>query len=163
MQKAKFWIPVANHFTAKGRVSRLQYFVYSLIYLAVYFTVLVGAGAATQLLGKTQMDGLAIAVALTFTSYVYFCLDAKRLHDLNWPAFIAAILLIEPLISAYADVLAGFIPLTKVTSVLHIVDKVWAIGSGIVGLILLFGTGNKGTNRYGPDPLRPPAPPVDVF
>lgn len=96
-------------------------------------------------------------------SYVFFCLDAKRGHDLNWPAYVAAILVSEPLISTYLATAADFTPLPEVTRILNILDPAWRFGSGIVGLFMLFGPGTKGTNKYGPDPLRPPAPPIEVF
>ena len=163
MQKAQFWIPLANHFLAKGRLSRLQYFLYGIVYALVYFAVLFGVGAGMEVAGKTQLQNVIVAVITTLATYIFFCLDAKRLHDLNWPAFIAAILLSEPLISTYLTMAKGFVPLPDVSTILPIIDKVWSIGSGIVGLIMLFGPGNKGQNKYGPDPLRPPAAPIDVF
>jgi uncharacterized membrane protein YhaH (DUF805 family) len=163
MQKAQFWIPLANHFVAKGRLSRLQYFLYGIVYALIYLAALFGLGAAMATTGKTQLQNIVIAIATTLMSYVFFCLDAKRLHDLNWPAFIAAILLSEPLISTYLTTAAGFVPIPDLSPVLKILDPIWSFGSGIVGLILLFGPGNKGANKYGPDPLRPPAPPIDVF
>ncbi len=163
MQKAQFWIPLADHFRPTGRLSRLQYFLYGLVYALVYFAILFGLGMAMQMTGATPSQDIVIAVTTTLMTYVFFCLDAKRLHDLNWPAFIAAIMLSEPLVSIYLTTAADFVPLPNVTPILHIVDPVWNIGSGIVGLVLLFGPGNKGRNRYGHDPLKPPAPPVEVF
>jgi len=163
MQKAKFWIPLARHFSAGGRISRLQYFVYSLIYLASYFALLFGAGILIGLTGGDHNEAIALAIVITVVCYVYFCLDAKRLHDLNWPAFIAALMLSEPLISVDYKAVASLIPIPDESSVFRVLDIVWRIGSGIVGLILLFSPGNKGKNKYGPDPLKPPAPPVEVF
>jgi uncharacterized membrane protein YhaH (DUF805 family) len=163
MQKAQFWIPLADQFVPKGRLSRIQYFLYGIVYALVYFVVLFGLGMAMATTGRTQLQTGVVAVMSTIATYVFFCLDAKRLHDMNWPAFIAAILLSEPLISDYLAVLNGFVPLPDVSRVLPTVNKIWQIGSGIVGLIMLFGPGNKGANKYGPDPLRPPTPPIEVF
>lgn len=163
MQKAQFWIPLANHFLAKGRLSRLQYFLYGIVYAVIYLAVLFGLSAAMATTGKTDLHSVVVAVIVTLMSYVFFCLEAKRLHDMNWPAFIAAVLLSEPLISTYLRAAAGFVLLPDVFPILKILDPIWRFGSGIVGLIMLFGPGNKGANKYGPDPLRPPAPPIDVF
>jgi uncharacterized membrane protein YhaH (DUF805 family) len=113
--------------------------------------------------GKTDLHSVVVAVIVTLMSYVFFCLDAKRLHDLNWPAFIAAIQSSEPLISTHPRAATGFVRLPDVCPVRKILDPVWSFVSGIVGLIMLFGPGNKGANKYGLDPLRPPAPPIDVL
>jgi hypothetical protein len=31
MQKVQFWIPLAHHFLAKGRLSRLEYLLYGVV------------------------------------------------------------------------------------------------------------------------------------
>jgi len=163
MRKAQFWIPLADHLVPKGRLSRLQYFLYGIVYALIYFAVLFGLGAGLGAAGKTQLQNILVAVIATLMTYVFFCLDAKRLHDLNWPAYLAAIMLSEPLISTYLTLATGFAALADLSQILPVIDKVWSIGSGIAGLIMLFAPGNRGQNKYGADPLRPPTPPIEVF
>jgi len=165
MQKAKFWLPLPQYFTAVGRVSRLQYLLHSLI----LFVAFIAFSRIANLAGQSLIEGRGHLIAATattlITSYVYFCLDAKRVHDLKWPAAIVAIMIAEPVIFSLMNLVfsyAEFHPPAGIGGML-ILSRFWRYGAGIIGLILLFIPGNKGQNKYGPDPLQPPAPPIDVF
>ena len=172
MQKAKFWLPLPQLLSPAGRLSRLQYFIYGLICIVVFMVaagILAAAGAfkvdGDGNLADTSMVGLASYCVLQLALlWCLFVLDVKRLHDLNWPGVIAILVLIDLPFDMVLEVARNVVNLPpvlgQVQKIVEIIGKIAAFG---VGLFLTFGSGNKGQNKYGPDPLKPPAPPVEVF
>ncbi len=165
MQKAKFWLPLPRYFMATGRISRLQYLVHSVILFAIFIVFSLTAVNLGQTLDAARGHVIGATVSTLVTSYLYFCLDAKRAHDLSWPAVIVVIMLGEPVVFASMNLVfsfAEFHPQGLVGSML-IVNRFWRYAAGIIGLILLFIPGKHGKNKYGSDPLQAPSPPIDVF
>ena len=172
MQKAKFWLPLPQILSPLGRLSRLQYFVYGLIFLAIFLGVFVALALggvfeidANGHLAKKSIVSVATYCGLQLTLlWCLFALDVKRLHDLNWPGAIAILVLIDLPVDLFIEIARNYMILPPVTEqvqkIADIIGKIAALG---IGLFLTFGPGNKGQNKYGPDPLRPPAPHLDVF
>ena len=165
MQKAGFWLPLPQYFTATGRISRLQFLVHVLIAFAAFRVLSVIAVMIGQAVAPARGHLVAAAVTTLLAAYLYFCLYAKRLHDLNGPAVIAALVLSEPAISALMNLgfsLAEYHP-QGIVGLMILMRRIWGIVFVVVVLILLLVPGNRGDNRYGADPLLPPAPPADLF
>lgn len=113
---------MSNMFTVQGRLSRKQYFLYSMIIVALTYVCAFVVGFATGVSGS----GLEAAGALGFLIGVLGCgaqafIAIRRLHDLDKPGW---------------HYWLFFIPLYNI----------------YLGLILLFTPGTEGSNQYGPDP-----------
>lgn len=113
---------MSNVFTMQGRLSRKQYFFYSMIIVAVTYACAFAVGFASGVSG----GGVEAAGALGFTIGIVggaaqAFIAVRRLHDLGKPGWHYWLLLV-PLYNIY------------------------------LGLILLFTRGVQGANQYGPDP-----------
>lgn len=172
MKKAKFFLSLPALLSFSGRMSRLQYFVYGLIYAAIFFAVFLAAALnglfvlddngdlANPTIMSVTIYGLIYVVFL----YAVFGLYAKRLHDLNWPAALGILVLIDLPVDLILPIVKTFTTLPPIVdTVRQGVDLVAKFATVGIGLMLTFRPGNKGANKYGPDPLKPPALPIDVF
>ncbi len=113
---------MSNVFTTQGRLSRKQYFISSMIVVAVTYACAFAVGFASGVSGM----GIESAGAFGFIIGVVGCaaqayLAIRRLHDLGRPGSHYWYFLI-PLYNIY------------------------------FGLVLLFTNGVPGSNQYGPDP-----------
>ncbi len=172
MKKAKFFLSLSALLSASGRMSRLQYFVYGLIYAAIFFAVFLTAALNGlfmlddngDLTNPTPMSIAIYGVIYALFLYGLFGLYAKRLHDLGWPAALGILVIIDIPVDLIVPVAKTYIALPPVVDLVRqgvdLVAKIATIG---LGLMLTFRPGDRGTNKYGPDPLKPPAPPIDVF
>jgi uncharacterized membrane protein YhaH (DUF805 family) len=170
MQKPKFFIPVLQWLSPRGRISRLQYFVYGLIWAAIFFSIFVGLIMGDEL--KMDEEG-HVATLIDFwinallqlaLIYVFFCLACKRLHDLSWPAWLALLIIIDIPVDLAADLARLYMTLPESAEMtVKIIDGLVKIASLGIGLNLTFRPGDRGINKHGPDPLRPPPIPIDVF
>ena len=169
MQKPKFFIPVTRHFSANGRISRLQYFVYGLIWLVIFVLVIGGLGASEYVnADKETLAGLPAILMLGAVQlvlmYFVFCMAGKRAHDLGWSALICLLFLIDIPVDIAAQVARLYVTLPPVLdTIIKGIDAAANIASTVLGLALTFAPGVRGQNKYGPDPLRPPPAPIDVF
>ena len=147
-----------------GRINRLQYLAFAAICLVVSGVVL---AVLTLLMLALRMAGIQWLnlIGLAAVSYLIFCLDAKRLHDLNWPAAVAAVPVAVPFLRALLTVMSmgsGAIPsaLGQSSDLLTTLARAASIG---LSLVLVLGRGRTGPNRYGADPSRPAPSPADRF
>ncbi|HEX5131894.1 MAG TPA: DUF805 domain-containing protein [Candidatus Krumholzibacteria bacterium] len=113
---------MGNIFSMHGRLSRQQYFVYSMMIMAVTYACAFAVGFATGVSGS----GIEAAGALGFSIGMLGCvaqafIAVRRLHDLGKPG------------SHYWLFLVPFYNL-------------------YFGLVLTFTRGVPGANEYGPDP-----------
>ncbi len=103
----------------------------------------------------TWVGGGLVTLAL---NYCIFCLHAKRLHDLGLPAVIALVFVIGTPVALVAGFMGHFgnAPewLDALESGLKEVTRDANIG---VGTYLLLAPGERGSNRYGEDPLYTPS------
>lgn len=166
MSKPKFFLPIPVLLSLSGRISRLQYFVYGLIYTAIFLGAYVGFYAvASNASDVTEPVGAWIyAIIMAGFLYALVCNYGKRLHDLGSPAILCVFALFDlpldigvTLASAYVAIPEAVL---KVNEISGNIGNVVAIG---FGLILTFMPGQRGSNKYGPDPLQAPRPEVSVF
>jgi len=168
MQKPPFFIPVARHFSANGRISRLQYFVYGLIWLVIFSLAIGGLGFAQYASTGQDVTGLSgilmLGAVQLVLMYFVFCMAGKRAHDLGWSALICLLFLIDIPIDIAAQVARQYVTLAPILeTIVKGIDVLANIASMGLGLALTFAPGIRGQNKYGPDPLRPPPAPIDVF
>ncbi len=154
MEKKKFWLPIGQLILPVGRASRLQHVAYWLIF-AVAIAAIVGLATVVH---ANALPSFVIAMIL-LGMYLIFCLLAKRLHDLRVPAIVAFLLVVIPFARGYCEAAAEdghpILPASWAPA-LSLAASIWRIVFGF-GLIALFVIpGNKGANRYGPDPLDKP-------
>jgi uncharacterized membrane protein YhaH (DUF805 family) len=170
MKKAKFFLSLPALLSLSGRMSRLQYFVYSLIYVVLFFAVFVGLGGSGLMpldaegdpTGPASVIIYAIVILLFF--YGIAGLYAKRLHDLGWPAALLILVLFDIPVDLAVSIAKAYMTVPPVVDTVQgVVDVLGKVASVGIGLFLTFRAGDKGANKYGPDPLKPPAPPIEVF
>lgn len=165
MTKPRFFLPIHELATPKGRISRLQYFVFGLITAVIMVACSLGVTAiAEQFPGNAVVQTLTYVIFMCVFLYTLVCLYAKRLHDLGWPAAICIIALFD-------------IPIDIAINMADLVNPVppavWNFNTGlggvgnvvamVLGLILTFRRGQRGANKHGPDPLAPAETDTSVF
>jgi len=115
-------------FSTKGRIGRLRYLAYSLIYniIIMFLVGIVSAVLVPMMAGNTSGEaGIAVTFMMILIYVpiilVFFIVARRRLHDLDRTGWLT-LLMIVPLINV------------------------------LFGLYLLFGPGSPETNKYGPPP-----------
>ncbi|ESQ79856.1 DUF805 domain-containing protein [Asticcacaulis sp. YBE204] len=166
MAKPRFFLTPAEYLSTAGRMSRMQYFVHGLLFAAVMFSgfMLMGAsGLVDEGISTPQAALIYLAVMLPFL-YLLVCLYAKRLHDLGWTAWWCVLALFDLPFDLGVTVANAFmvVPETIISAnnIIGMVGNVTGLG---LGLVLTFKAGDRGPNKYGPDPLRPPQLDTTVF
>jgi uncharacterized membrane protein YhaH (DUF805 family) len=170
MNKPKFFLNLPALLSIHGRISRLQYFVYSLFYIVfcigLYFAaamILAGLGYNVDAPQGTISD-ISSDFTLLIFYYVFVCLAGKRMHDLGWSAWFAVLMFVDIPTGLVADFVIHYIHIPAFISESgKIVAGIWRFSGGLLGITLTFGPGMKGANKFGPDPLRPPQPEISVF
>ncbi len=154
------------YFSAKGRVSRKDYWLrFVLPLIGVYILVVaVLAGLAVALGDAGAIIGLLaipIYIAIVWASV---CVAAKRFHDRNWSGWwVLYFMLISFAIVAvqYAGI---FLLGETLGGIIALITGLASIGVAIWQLVLLgFLPGDKGPNQYGPDPLDPNGGTAETF
>ena len=130
-----------------GRLNRLRYFKRSLVMILVTFVIdfILITIFSDEWGIPTSFGNLATSVVGIVALVPMYCLNVRRLQDLNKDDTIAKIIL---------AVCFGalFIPDEDYYSLSTLVIIVCLVETIIV-LYLLFAPGTKGENKYGPDPL----------
>jgi uncharacterized membrane protein YhaH (DUF805 family) len=142
----------------RGRIGRRQYWIgiFYLLLTSLIVTILAALFLAST--SDFSEGGLSILkfTVCSILLYPSAAVLAKRIHDHDWPGYVAAFLLIPVAIDTVASaMLANDVnPFGVATS--YVGGSIHIIG-GIVALwfIVQFGfmRGTIGKNRYGPDPL----------
>ncbi len=96
--------------------------------------------------------GAAVRVALTLPVFALFC---RRLHDQGISGWWTLIILPLPAVDLFQSYRATFAVLnhqwlTEPSPVEHLMP--WLFGLALISMVLLVLPGQKGANRYGPDP-----------
>nr|WP_303657281.1 DUF805 domain-containing protein [Asticcacaulis aquaticus] len=154
----------------KGRLNRLTYFANSAgINIAAFaLLMIVGAFADSLFNDLTAPAGIALTIGViliySLLNYLWFCLVAKRLHDLGLSAWLGLVLFIDygPWLLSMTIGLFDLLPLAFY-EFYESLSQVTTWFNLAAGLCLLLIPGKKGDNRYGPDPLaylRPSKPHV---
>jgi uncharacterized membrane protein YhaH (DUF805 family) len=114
---------MSNLFSTSGRLSRKQYFISTMIVVAVTYVCAFAVGFTTGVsgLGVEAAGAFGFVIGLVGCSAQLF-LAVRRLHDLGRPGTHCWLFLV-PLYNIY------------------------------LGLVLTFTRGVSGSNQYGPDPV----------
>ena len=134
-------------FRQSGRLNRLRYFkrvlVIFLISLVVTIPVMVifsdGAGNVSSF-GNIIVTLINLAILIPC-----YCLDVRRLHDMDKDETLAKILLI-------LGIIVAIVPVDDLYYAPPPMIVVYLVGT-VLGLYVLFTPGTKGENKYGADPL----------
>lgn len=154
------------YFSAKGRVSRKEYWLrFVLPLIGVYIVAVVVIGGLAAVLG----DAGAIALLLALPVYVgivwaSICVAAKRFHDRSWSGWwVLYFMLIS--IGIVAVQYAGIFLLGEtIGGIVALVTGLASVGVAIWQFVLLgFLPGDKGPNEYGADPLDPHGGTAETF
>jgi uncharacterized membrane protein YhaH (DUF805 family) len=135
-------------FSWGGRMGRLAYFGYSFLLIGVLTVI----GLILLLpLRNAGNGGLAVGIvigAILVLALLYggFCLAAKRLHDLNLPAWHYAWIVLLP---AFLNGAGQAMKQTGAELPGLLTGLLGSVISLIVGLFLLFWPGTNGANDYG--------------
>jgi len=109
-------------FTLKGRITRKQYVMTSLLVSLVGFVIAFGIGFASGMAGSGEDAGNGVAALISVAiAIVQSFLIVRRLHDIGKPGW---------------HYWLFFVPLYNI----------------YLSLVILFTPGTRGTNEYGADP-----------
>jgi uncharacterized membrane protein YhaH (DUF805 family) len=142
-------------FTFHGRINRAKYWLAMLVYAVIYF-VLAIFGYLTDNSPIYQAINGMLNIVIVISS---LAVGVKRLHDRNKSGWYLVLFYIVPGILVTAGVVVGTVMedslvMASIFGLAAFAIGVWAF----VELGCLRGT--VGPNRYGPDPLAPPAIPA---
>ena len=124
-----------------GRLNRLRYFKRNVVVVLVAFIAFF-LGAAS--LNSYDFNTFIKITSILLMPFIY-CLNVRRLQDMNYDNKLAIVLLV------IQGIQISEMDMMRYTS--SLVGSVTSIISMIVSLFLLFKDGTHGTNNYGDDPL----------
>ncbi len=131
-----------------GRLNRLRYFKRILAVYLIMFLILIPVGAIfgddwgnLSSFGELLVTGINL-VAL----FPLYCLDVRRLHDMDKDETLAKISFGLGAIGAFVASNDPF-DLSPTEMIVYLVETV-------IGLYMLFSPGTEGENKYGADPLK---------
>ena len=136
----------------QGRINRLRFFMLNILslFLVIVYAFIFGLilGIISLVLGLPEiLFNIMAGIVLLPVMYVTYAISVKRLHDMNWgDGWIKYLQVIT-----FNFALWGFFP--EDSSIGY-----WLyLGTSILGIplfvLLYFAPGEKGINRFGPNPL----------
>jgi uncharacterized membrane protein YhaH (DUF805 family) len=138
-----------------GRLSRTQYLLHLAIYSALVLVLVVLLWSFFDIYDLDQRQrqlralGIGLIFALPWLLLLY--LSMKRAHDLGMPAIV-----VTPMFISVPFRIAGMffseLPGT-LERLIDITDEITKTANIGMGFYFLLAPGEKGDNRYGPDPL----------
>ena len=132
-------------FKLNGRLNRMRYFKRYMVYIFT-LTILI-------MILSNIFDDELITLISTASFYISYCLDVRRLQDLNKDATLARIILVFAIISNLVGLSADeYATDSELMGVLGLQTLLW-LPILPIQLYLLFAEGTCGVNRYGADPL----------
>ena len=132
-------------FKLNGRLNRMRYFKRYMVYIFT-LTILI-------MILSNIFDDELITLISTASFYISYCLDVRRLQDLNKDATLARIILVFAIISNLVGLSADeYATDSELMGVLGLQTLLW-LPILPIQLYLLFAEGTCGANRYGADPL----------
>jgi uncharacterized membrane protein YhaH (DUF805 family) len=145
-------------FGFRGRLRRLDWWVLGILtglVDGVIGTLLrLGFAAADPPAGSIALPVAGLVLGAPFL-WIYLALNAKRMHDLNWPAWpvIVVTLVLEACALTPVGTLGWFDTLLPIgalsVTVLDVVNWTFVLA---VLIVLGFIDGTRGPNRFGPSP-----------
>ena len=160
------FMPLKRYADFSGRSRRMEFWMWQLFQIIVYFGVIV----LSMLLGGGAMmtgdPGAAMAagggILIVMMLYLLYMLavlipsiavSVRRLHDTNRTGWwILAPIAPYLLVILAAAMAVGSPDMAPVAGILGLLAMVAVIGLGLTLLVFYFLEGTKGPNRFGPDP-----------
>lgn len=130
-----------------GRLNRLRYIKRILVLLLVWIVICV---LITLIfgddMGKLSSTGdVLVSVIAAGMLIPYYCLDVRRLHDMDKDSTLAKIIFVLGIAMLFVSEESLFNP-SAPAMILYLISVVTSI-------YILFMPGTKGANKYGADPL----------
>ena len=132
-----------KYLTTEGRLNRLRYLKYSLILGFGSLAVSVILSLITALITGGDENSFPVRAVMWVVYFFWFVgyltLIIRRLHDLDKPEYLVAIVFLPQIASIIG---------------INILITLGGIANLAFGVYLLLAPGTKGKNQYGADPLR---------
>ncbi|MEL6474461.1 MAG: DUF805 domain-containing protein [Pseudomonadota bacterium] len=155
------------YFSAKGRVSRKDYWLkFVLPIIGVYIVAVVIIGGLMAALGDAgAIAGILALPLLIGVFWASICVGAKRFHDRGWSGWWVLYFFLIGLAIMVVQYGAVFIfGESAIGAMIAGVAALASLGVSIWQLVLLgFLPGDKGPNAYGEDPLNPTGGTAETF
>ena len=134
-------------FKRSGRLNRLRYFKRVLvIFLVSLIAMLPVAIIFGDELGNVSTFGDVLIMLINLAILIpFYCLDVRRLHDMDKDETLAKVSLI-------IGIIAAIFPVDDLYYAPPPMKVVYIVGT-VIGLYMLLSPGTKGENQYGADPL----------
>lgn len=134
-------------FKQSGRLNRLRYFKRVLV---IFLVSLVAMLPVTIIFGddfgNLSTFGNVLVTLINLAILIpFYCLDVRRLHDMDKDETLAKVSLI-------IGIIAALFQIDDIYSVPMPLLIVYLVGT-VLGLYMLLSPGTKGENQYGADPL----------
>ena len=161
------FMPLRRYADFSGRSRRMEFWMWQLFQIIVYFGVIVLAmvlGGGAFMMGgdptaAAAAGGGMLIIMLLYLLYVLaviipsIAVAVRRLHDTNRTGW----WILAPIVPYLLVIVAGMLALASpdmaaVAGIIGLVGMVAAVGLGITLLVFYFLEGTRGPNKYGPDP-----------
>ena len=161
------FMPLRRYADFSGRSRRMEFWMWQLFQIIVYFGVIVLAmvlgGGALMMGGDPSAAAAAgggmLIIMLLYLLYVLavfipsIAVAVRRLHDTNRSGW----WILAPIVPYLLVLIAGMLALSSpdmagIAGILGLVGMVAAIGLALTLLVFYFLEGTRGPNKYGPDP-----------
>jgi uncharacterized membrane protein YhaH (DUF805 family) len=155
-----FRLDFKDIFSARGRVDRMTFLVYNVLYNVLSFALALLSGFGFSIYAESTGDdsnlSFALAIGLGTTLpllYPVVCNLIKRLHDLGLAAIAAIVPVALNLAHQFAGLEKEVAYLPEAFSEYALQAEPYLLGLSLVtGFSLLLIPGQKTANRYGPSP-----------
>ena len=134
-------------FRRSGRLNRLRYFKCSMVVflIAMIVELPVAIIFSDDSFNLSSFGNMLVMIINLVAQIPLYCLDVRRLHDMDKDETLAKILLI-------IGVIVAIVPVDDLYYAPPPMIVVYLVGT-VLGLYVLFTPGTKGENKYGADPL----------
>ena len=162
------FMPLKRYADFSGRSRRMEFWMWQLFQVIVYFGVIILAmivGAGGMMTGDPGAamagGGAAMIIMLLYGLYALAVLvpslavAVRRLHDTNrtgWWVLAPIVPYVIGIFAAFGGVASGSQGGMAAGGIIGMVSILAAIVLGIVLLVFYFLEGTRGPNKYGPDP-----------
>lgn len=162
------FMPLKRYADFSGRSRRMEFWMWQLFQVIVYFGVIILAmivGAGGMMTGDPSAamagGGAALIIMLLYGLYALAVLvpslavAVRRLHDTNrtgWWVLAPIVPYLIGFVAALGGVASGSEGGAAAGGIIGLVAMLAAVVLGIVLLVFYFLEGTRGPNKYGPDP-----------
>ena len=131
-------------FSYKGRIARKEYFLICLSIGIIYKFFYSGITFVFEI-SEQEIPHIFWILHYVFFSVIYFCPTAKRLHDIEFSAWMYVLIFFVGVLGYYKN--------PVLIESLNALDWILSIIFIFLSCFLIFKKGTKGPNKYGPNPL----------